>query len=127
MSDGFDKVLERHTPAVRKIAMKLRDLVRKAAPKAEERVHIGWHNVAWYVNGMFCYVQPQREWVNIGWPRGTELDDADGLLEGSGKGMRHVKVRPEERLPAASLTRMVKAAYRLHSEQPKVKVRAARR
>jgi Domain of unknown function (DU1801) len=31
--------------------------------------------------------------VNLGFFRGAELDDSNGLLEGTGKGMRHVKIR----------------------------------
>jgi hypothetical protein len=125
MPDAFDQVVARHDPAIRKLARKLRALVRKAAPRAEERVHPRWHNVAWYANGMFCYLQPQREWVNLGFNRGTELP-ATALLEGAGKGMRHVKVRPLETLPAAALTRLVKQAYALQSAAPKVKLRAPR-
>lgn len=39
---------------------------------------------------------PQRGQVNLRFFRGTSLDDPEGLLEGTGKAMRHVKVRSIE-------------------------------
>jgi hypothetical protein len=60
-------------------------------------------------------LSPYSKWVSLGFIRGTALDDPDGLLEGSGASVRHVKLRsPEElaeRRPA--LKRMLKAATRL--------------
>ncbi len=42
----------------------------------------------------FGYVAVFTAHVNVGFFRGAELDDATGLLQGSGKRMRHVKIRP---------------------------------
>jgi hypothetical protein len=123
MPDAFERLLAGYDPEIRSIAKKLRDLVRKAAPGAEERVHPGWRNVAWYRNGMFCYIQPQRNWVNIGFNRGAELDGPLGTLEGSGKGMRHIKVRSLRELPARAVTQVTKRASALQAESPKVKIR----
>lgn len=40
----------------------------------------------------FCYIAPQTKYVNLGFFYGASLTDPDGLLEGTGKALRHVKV-----------------------------------
>ena len=122
MPDRFAQVLAGHDPEIRRVAKRLRQIVCKAAPAAEERVQLGWRNVAWYRDGMFCYVQPQRGWVNVGWNRGAELHDPQHLLEGTGKGMRHIKVRSLKELRPAVITRHTTQAYRLQVASPKVRV-----
>jgi hypothetical protein len=42
----------------------------------------------------FAYVDAYRAHVNVGFFRGAEIADPDGLLEGVGKFMRHVKLGP---------------------------------
>src|SRR5512145_2735964 len=41
----------------------------------------------------YVYIMPLRQYVNLGFYRGAVLSDPAGLLEGTGKGLRHVKVR----------------------------------
>lgn len=59
----------------------------------------------------FAYVDTFQAHVNIGFFRGAELPDPKKLLEGGGKLMRHVKVRPERELDAAALSTLIRAAY----------------
>lgn len=49
--------------------------------------------------------------VNVGFFQGASLPDPTGLLQGGGKFMRHVKVKPGTATNAAALERLVKAAY----------------
>ena len=51
--------------------------------------------------------------MNLGFARGTSLSDPDGLLEGTGKRARHVKVRGLEAARAAPLQALVEAAVKL--------------
>jgi len=46
-----------------------------------------------------------------GFFRGAEIADPDGLLEGTGKFMRHVKLKPERDVDATALTKLIEAAY----------------
>ena len=50
----------------------------------------------------FCYIAPQSKHINLGFMYGAELDDPDGLLEGTGKLLRHIKIRSVDdlRVPA---------------------------
>jgi len=59
----------------------------------------------------FAYVNAFKAHVNVGFFVGAALDDPAGLLEGAGKRMRHVKVRPGANLNAAALSALIDAAY----------------
>lgn len=55
-------------------------------------------------------------YINLGFFRGTELPDSKGLLEGTGKVLRHVKVRHVDDIRAADLKTLVRAAIRKNEE-----------
>ena len=59
----------------------------------------------------FAYVDAFRSHVNVGFFRGAKLADPHGLLEGTGKFMRHVKLRPEREVNAAVLRGLIETAY----------------
>ena len=59
----------------------------------------------------FGYVNVFRAHVNVGFFLGAELEDPTGLLEGRGKRMRHVKVKPGADLNDAALSALIDAAY----------------
>ena len=59
----------------------------------------------------FAYVNAFKAHVNVGFFRGAELADPEGLLEGTGKYMRHVKLRPDGGIDAKALTRLIRLAY----------------
>ena len=50
-------------------------------------------------------------YVNVGFFRGAEIADPDGLLEGTGKSMRHVKLRPGHDVDAKALMKLIETAY----------------
>jgi hypothetical protein len=60
----------------------------------------------------FGYVNVFRAHVNVGFYFGAELQDPTGLLEGSGKRMRHVKLKPGSEPDASALKALIAAAYR---------------
>lgn len=82
--------------------------MRECGDDVRELLHDG-HPTACVVDAAFAYVDAFTAHVNVGFFRGAELADPAGLLEGSGKRMRHVKLRPDRdvapRLCANSLTR----------------------
>jgi hypothetical protein len=59
----------------------------------------------------FGYVNAYKAYASVGFFRGAVLGDPSHLLEGQGKRMRHVKLRPGERLNAAALDALIAAAY----------------
>jgi hypothetical protein len=44
----------------------------------------------------YSYILPHQNWVNLGFYKGADLPNTNGLLEGTGKKLRHVKVRSVE-------------------------------
>jgi len=67
--------------------------------------------VACVENAPFGYVNSFKNHVNVGFFYGAALEDPAGLLEGSGKRMRHVKLRPGTELNSAALQDLIDAAY----------------
>lgn len=60
----------------------------------------------------FAYVNAFRAHVNVGFFHGAALEDPAGLLEGTGRFMRHVKLRPGTEIDGAALEALIVAAYR---------------
>jgi hypothetical protein len=59
----------------------------------------------------FGYVNVFKSHVNVGFFLGAELDDPAGLLQGTGRRMRHVKVKPGASMNSAALSALIRAAY----------------
>jgi Domain of unknown function (DU1801) len=60
----------------------------------------------------FAYVNAFTAHVNVGFFHGAALDDPAGLLEGTGKRMRHVKLRRGEPVNTVALNDLITAAYK---------------
>jgi hypothetical protein len=75
-----------------------------------ELMHDG-HPTACVDDAPFGYVGAFKDHVNVGFFYGALLKDPARLLEGSGKRMRHVKLRPGQATDAAALGKLIDAAY----------------
>jgi hypothetical protein len=107
-----DDYIKRLESPMREIAEELRHIVREAAPQAKEAIK--WGMPVYERNGNFCAIDgSRRSYVNLQLFQGASLPDPEGLLEGTGKGMRHVKVRELEGIPKDALKRLVREAARL--------------
>jgi len=69
------------------------------------------HPTACVTDAAFGYVNAFTSHVNVGFFRGAELADSAGLLEGTGKYMRHVKVKPGDGIEAKALIGLIETAY----------------
>ena len=76
----------------------------------ESCLHDG-HPTACVADAAFAYVNAFKAHVNVGFFRGAELADSSGLLEGTGKFMRHVKLRPEGDVDTTALLKLIHTAY----------------
>lgn len=97
MSEQFDDFMAVYTPEVRDIARNVRLLILSAMPAAIEQVDppskiIGYGFDRTYA-GLVCAIAPFTAHVNLMFSRGVELPDPAGLLEGTGKRARHVKLK----------------------------------
>lgn len=102
----------------RVLARRWFDEMRRAGPNVLVLLHDG-HPTACAGPLAFGYVAVYRHHVNVGFFLGTSLADPAGLLEGSGRYMRHVKVRPEARIQEAALQDLIRQAWAdMHARLP---------
>lgn len=86
------------------------EVMRDCGDDIRELLHDG-HPTACIGDAAFAYVNAFRAHVNVGFFRGAELPDPLGLLEGTGKFMRHVKLRPGGDVDTTALVELINAAY----------------
>jgi len=86
-------------------------LLRGAGPDTTEALHDGCPT-ACVGDVAFAYVAAFSNHAAIGFFHGTSLPDPQHLLEGSGKRMRHVKLRWDHQPEPAAVEALVTAAYR---------------
>lgn len=84
--------------------------MRNCGPDVRELMHDGCP-VACIDDAAFAYVNVFTAHVNVGFFMGASLNDPAGLLQGTGKRMRHVKVRPDEDLDSEALSALIERAY----------------
>ncbi len=85
--------------------------MRQCGENVRELLHDG-HPTACVGDAAFAYVNVFRDHVNVGFFVGARLDDPAGLLEGSGKRMRHVKLFPGRPVNSAAILRLIDVAYK---------------
>jgi hypothetical protein len=99
-----------HTGELGVIAKNWFEVMRRCGDDVRELLHDG-HPTACVADAAFAYVNAFKAHVNVGFFRGAEIADPEGLLEGTGKFMRHVKLKPESGFDAAALAKLIDTAY----------------
>lgn len=102
--------MHRHSGELGEIAQCWFEIMRHCGDDVRELLHDG-HPTACVGDAAFAYVNAFRAHVNVGFFRGAELVDPCGLLEGTGKFMRHVKLRPDRQVDAKALKELIHTAY----------------
>ena len=103
--------MREHADELGAIAQRWFGVMRECGGDVRELLHDG-HPTACVGDAAFGYVNAFQAHVNVGFFRGAELSDPDGLLEGTGRFMRHVKLRPNADVDVAALTKLIETAYR---------------
>ena len=98
------------SPGLGEVGQPWFELMRGLGDDVHELLHDG-HPTACVGEAAFCYVNAFTAHVNVGFFLGALLDDPTGLLEGTGKRMRHVKLRPGREPDAAALAGLIESAY----------------
>ena len=107
---AIDQWLKKHSGDLGAIARQWFLVMRKCGDEVRELLHDGCP-VACLGDAPFGYVNVFTSHVNVGFFEGASLPDPARLLEGTGKFMRHVKLRPETATNAKELRRLIDAAY----------------
>jgi hypothetical protein len=92
------------------IARRWFEAMRKCGDEVRELLHDGCP-VACLGDVPFGYVNAFTSHVNVGFFQGAGLPDPASLLQGNGKFMRHVKLKPGTATDVAALDRLIEAAY----------------
>jgi hypothetical protein len=107
---AIDVWMHEHSGELGVIAQHWFEVMRACGDNVRELLHDG-HPTACVADAAFGYVNAFKDHVNVGFFRGAEIADPEGLLEGTGKFMRHVKLRPERDVNAAALIKLIQTAY----------------
>ena len=102
--------MKEHGGELGAIAQAWFEVMRKCGDEVRETLHDGCP-VACLGDAPFGYVNVFTAHVNVGFFHGAALPDPARLLQGDGKFMRHVKLRPGTATNAAALSLLIDAAY----------------
>ena len=112
----FDELIAGFDPEIMSISRNLRTLILKIHPDVVEVVRLG-DGAASYGIGpkkmseAYSYIMPKESYVNLGFYYGVSLADPAGLMEGTGKNLRHVKVRSIRDVTKPALRELIKSAF----------------
>ena len=109
---SFDDWVADIDPKLRPLAQGLRRMFLEAAPDFRESIK--WGKPCFEKKVRIFYIASQADkYVTLGLWQGALLPNPDGLIEGTGKRMRHVKIRSLEDLEAAALGRIIRQSVEL--------------
>jgi hypothetical protein len=88
--------LEAYDRTIGDLALALREIILEEVPDASESIYQVYTVAVWFgftgkMKDMFCYITANAGHINLGFPRGATLPDPNGVLEGQGKAIRHIK------------------------------------
>lgn len=120
----FDQLIAENDPEIQDWARQARDLVLKVRPDATQQVETCWGGYLLFKQPVkdgntVCWVSAYKKHVSIGFPQGAEMSDPAGLLEGSGKMQRHVKIKKATELESSELRDLIQHAW---DRQPSTEV-----
>ena len=117
---ALEQFLAPYDPVIQELTLKLRTLIRTVMPEAIEQLDVPAHLIGYGVNrtykGLICGITLHKAHINLMFARGTELPDPEGLLVGTGKRARHVKIQQAADLESPAVRTLLSAALRQHQE-----------
>ena len=107
--------LEPYGPHISDLALALRKMILEEAPDASESIYRVYTVAIWFgfsgkMKDMFCYITTNARHVNLGFPGGASLPDPNGVLQGEGKKMRHIKLATLSDLSLPFIRRYIRTA-----------------
>jgi hypothetical protein len=96
------------------IAEALRRLILAADPELKESIK--WGNPVYEKQGFVCYLAATKAYISLGFFNGAGLSDPNQVIEGTGKKMRHVKVRHVDDIRNRQFTAWAREAVTLNPD-----------
>ena len=114
-TDALLRLLEPQSPIVREVFLALRALTREVMPDAAEQVDLPDRLLAFgfgppggvRMKGLAVALIPHGAHVNLQLADGAALDDPTGIVEGTGKRIRHVKCRSLDDVARPAVRRLL--------------------
>ena len=106
-------------------ALKLREVILAKLPGISEQVDLPARMIAYCFGQkyaeMICTIIPSEKGLKLGFYKGNELPDPDGLLQGNGKISRYVEIKSEKEIKSAALKRLLAEGFKAYKERMAVK------
>lgn len=107
---AIERWMQKHADDLGAIAQRWFEVMRNCGDDVRELMHDGLPT-ACVGEAAFGYVGAFTAHVNVGFFLGAQLADPKGLMEGTGKFMRHVKLKPGDDIDEKALTQLIKTAH----------------
>jgi len=108
-----DRLLAQHSPELQAIERALRATIRREFPDVVEQVDFGNKLIAFgrtmKIRGLLFAIIAHQSWVNLQLADGADLPDPAGIIEGTGKRIRHIKVRSVEAASSGPVVAAIRA------------------
>ena len=109
----IDRLLAEHSADIQAIERALRATILAELPDAVQHVDFGNKLIAFgrsmRMSGLLFAIIAHASWVNLQLADGAVLPDPDGLIEGTGKRIRHIKVRSVEAAASPGVVAAIRA------------------
>ncbi|MGB8233762.1 MAG: DUF1801 domain-containing protein [Methanobacterium sp.] len=109
---NLDQYLLKYNEEMGSLARDLRNMILEQVPDMDEVIK--WKNLFYEKKGYVCAIVIHKDHVNLQFAHGTELDDPEGILEGTGKKIRHVKINNIKEINSDKLKNLVVEAVNLN-------------
>ena len=111
----FADVVAECPAVVKDISHALREVIGELHPDCVEVPRPGEPSSAYgfgekKMSEAYAYIMPQKDYANLGFYHGVEIQETNPILEGSGKKLRHIKVRSVEEAKSPEVKKAVKDA-----------------
>lgn len=113
----IDAYIQRKNPALKQLATDLRRLIKKTLPTSRESVN-PWGIPTFDLHGPVAFIMIGKNHITFGFTRGTSLTNQAGLLEGTGKNLRHIKLKTANQLTDKNLQHLLSEAATLNHQTP---------
>lgn len=103
-------------PELRELALAVRHIIKQTLPGVEESIK--WAVPFYMHSGNLCYIQVRRQKVELGFYRGVQLSNTNGLLQGDGKLVKHIIFSLDDDIPVKQVQEILLEAARLNEKGP---------
>jgi hypothetical protein len=108
-----DEYFARFDPLMEELGKELRKVILNAVPDFNEVIK--WRMPVYEKNGNVCSIAVYKDHINLEFFQGVELNDPEQLLQGTGKKMRHIKIKSRDEIKVNSIKSLLNQAVKLNT------------